>query len=271
MTVNEMIVMKKEYGLSYDYIAEKSGVPVSTVQKVFSKTTLTPRRETIEGLQKAFTEYGENITNGIVCENEADYNSGTSAFAIDSFGTKTVEDYLNLPEGARMELIDGEFYDMAAPTTVHQSIAFEIGTELKQFIKSNKGSCVTFAAPTDVQLDRDDKTMVQPDVFVVCDRNKITKERVVGAPDLVIEVLSESHWYNDMVVKFRKYREAGVREYWIVIPANKRVLVYSFEKRSRDREPAEYTFGDKIPVGIWEGKCEVDFREIYNSISFLLS
>jgi len=298
VNVDEMIIKKKEYGFSYEYISEKSGVPISTVQKVFSKTTPTPRRETLEALNNAFKEYLESVGNfcvtqmesqgethtgylccgeteenseiSMACESEAEYNYGTSALAKGYLEEKTVDDYMNLPEGTRVELIDGVFYDMAAPTTIHQSIAFEIGTELRQFIKSNKGSCVPFVAPTDVQLDCDDKTMVQPDVMVICDRNKISKARIVGAPDLVIEVLSDSHWYNDMVIKCKKYKMAGVREYWIVIPSNHRVVVYNFERPSKDLEPSEYTFTDKIPVGIWNGKCVVDFKEISDSISFLM-
>ena len=135
------------------------------------------------------------------------------------------------------------------------------------FIKNNKGKCVPFIAPTDVQLDRDNKTMVQPDALVVCDRDKITRERIVGAPDLVVELLSESNWYHDMVLKRRKYQNAGVREYWVVVPDKLTVLVYDFENHP---DPVEYTFSDKIPVGIWGGKCEVNFKEIYDEIAFLL-
>ena len=124
-----------------------------------------------------------------------------------------------------------------------------------------------FAAPTDVQLDCDDKTMVMPDVFVVCDRDKITEQRIYGAPDLIIEILSQSNWYTDMEIKRRKYKAAGVREYWIVIPKQQKILVYDFEKNN---DSIEYTFDDSIPVGIWDGKCTVDFENIKSKISFLL-
>ncbi|MBR5178364.1 MAG: Uma2 family endonuclease [Lachnospiraceae bacterium] len=180
---------------------------------------------------------------------------------------KTIDDYIALPEGTRVELIDGVFYDMAAPTTIHQRIDMLLVSAFESFIKNNKGKCVPFIAPTDVQLDRDNKTMVQPDALVVCDRDKITRERIVGAPDLVVEVLSESNWYHDMVLKRRKYQNAGVREYWVVVPDKLTVLVYDFENHP---DPVEYTFSDKIPVGIWGGKCEVNFKEIYDEIAFLL-
>jgi Uma2 family endonuclease len=282
MTVDEMIEKKKEYGFSYEYISEKSGVPVSTIQKVFSRTTSTPRWETIELLNKAFIGCGSPksyVDDAIdsfskcntVWEEEAEYNafSGTSALSLYMENNKTIDDYMKLPEGIRVELIDGVFYDMAAPIPLHQRIASLIFTAFELHVRANKGNCVPFIAPTDVQLDCDDKTVVQPDVFILCDRDKITKKRIFGAPDLIVEVLTESNWYNDIFRKYNKYRKAGVREYWIVIPDSFKVLVYEFEKSNSER-PTEYTFADKVPVGIWDGKCEVDFKEIYEYIKFLL-
>lgn len=118
----------------------------------------------------------------------------------------------------------------------------------------------------DVQLDCDDKTIVQPDVLLVCDRNKLKNGRVFGVPDLVVEVLSPSTRKKDILIKYGKYLNAGVKEYWIVDPAKKRICVYEFEK---DDFPVMYTFDDKVPVGIFEGECEVDFAEIYEYTGFL--
>jgi Uma2 family endonuclease len=142
-----------------------------------------------------------------------------------------------------------------------------IASTFENYISDNNGLCVPFAAPTDVQLDCDDKTMVMPDVFVVCDRDKITEQRIYGAPDLIIEILSQSNWYTDMEIKRRKYKAAGVREYWIVIPKQQKILVYDFEKND---DSIEYTFDDSIPVGIWDGKCTVDFENIKSKISFII-
>jgi len=295
MTIDEMNIKKKEYGYSYEYIAEKSGVPVSTVQKVLGGVTESPRRKTLEALYKAFEgsshtfeaktrgSYLSEEQNTIGFVNEGDYKTdGTGALKAESdrYGlkynmnslkgkndNKTIEDYLNLPEGIRVELIDGNFYDLAAPSNIHQCISMAITNVFSQFIDSNNGSCIPFAAPADVQLDCDDKTMVQPDIFVVCDRSKITRQRTVGAPDLVIEILSESNSYNDLVRKLIKYKRAGVREYWIISPEDRSVAVYFFEKSDL---PTEYTFNDSVPVNIWDGKCVVDFKKIYEKISFLL-
>ena len=119
--------------------------------------------------------------------------------------------------------------------------------------------------------------MVQPDVIVVCNRNQITKARIVGAPSLVVEVMSPSSRYMDTVRKLKKYKNAGVREYWVVFPEEQKVLVYNFGENSDLKSgkdavcsvPAEYTFADKVPVGIWNGKCHVDFAEIVRENIFL--
>lgn len=176
---------------------------------------------------------------------------------------KTIEDYLALPEGTRVELIDGAFYDMAETSVPTTYFAAEIWSAFKSFIKSDNNDNIVMAAPLDVQLDCDDKTVVQPDVVIVCDRSKITKPRVVGAPDLIVEVLSQSNWYHDMVRKLKKYKNAGVKEYWIVNIEEKSVLVYDFTKSDFS---TEYSFDDKVPVGIWDGKCKVNFRKIYEEI-----
>jgi Uma2 family endonuclease len=267
MTIQDMIQKKKELGLSNKDIAEMSGVPLGTVQKVFSGSTEAPRFATLQALQKLFNSCQDyNDDTGVVMESSS-YVTGSSARKVsDDMTGKTLDDYMALPEGTRIEMIDGVFYDMAAPTFIHQRIGAMIFNVFENYVNTNGGTCIPSIAPTDVQLDCDDKTMVQPDVLIVCDRKKIIKARVVGAPNLIVEVLSPSHWYNDMHRKKKKYENAGVREYWIVIPEEKTVLVYNFEKSS---EYAEYSFDDKVPVGIWDNKCEVDFKFIYDKISFL--
>jgi Uma2 family endonuclease len=246
-------------------IAELSGVPYGTVQKIFGGETTSPRYETIQALQKFF----EESTGGFAVQDFVEESVAYSATRTDTKdvkgagesrkGDKTLEDYLALPEGARVEMINGEFYDMAAPTTEHQDIAGELFVELKNHVRKNMGGCHPFIAPVDVQLDCDDKTMVQPDVMIVCDKNKITKSRIVGAPDFIAEVLSPTNIFMDTAIKLSKYEKAGVREYWVISPELEKVLVNVFE---RDEAPKEYTFDDDIPVAIWNGECVISFRKL---------
>ena len=204
---------------------------------------------------------------------QEDSGEGDGAQVIWPSGDKTIEDYYALPDERRVELIDGVFYDMAAPSYIHQNISGMIYYVLMRHVEKNKGSCIPFISPADVQLFGDDKTMVQPDVFVVCNRDRITYARLVNAPDLVIEVISPSTRRKDMDLKLRRYREAGVREYWIVFPKEKQVWVYDFEhvrtESGKEAAPRVYTFADKVPVGIWGGACEVDFAEIDERCEFL--
>lgn len=190
-----------------------------------------------------------------------DYNYGSSA---EKVGEKTIEDYMALPEGERVELIDGVFYDMASPLGQHQLSLGEIVRILGNYVDKNKGNCKVFQSPMDVQLDGDDKTVVQPDAFILCDRDKYVDGRVIGAPDLVIEVLSPSNRWHDMGRKLRKYKNAGVREYWVVDVEKEIVVVHYFE----NDDYAIYSFTDEVPVGIWNDECKVDFKAVKNYLEW---
>ncbi|MBR6460961.1 MAG: Uma2 family endonuclease, partial [Verrucomicrobia bacterium] len=168
-------------------------------------------------------------------------------------------DYYALPDERRAELIDGVIYDMTAPATLHQLIAGEVYYQLRGYHKKHKLECVPLISPVDVQLDCDNRTMVQPDVLILCDLKKLKRRVVYGAPEFLMEVLSPSTRSKDQLLKLNKYYNAGCLEYWIVDSENERVIVYDFTK---DKWPEVYTFNDKVPVGISEGKCEIDFSEI---------
>lgn len=260
MTVEEMKERKRELGYSYGQIAALSGLPLGTVQKVLGGITKSPRYDTLNALEKVFAEKPAMM----ICEAQPVYNTGEKTEK--KQGEFTLEDYYALPEERRVELIDGVLYDMAAPTNIHQLICGEIFMVFRDFIRNSKGSCIPAMAPLDVQLNCDNRTMIQPDVLVICDRNKLSNGHVCGAPDLIIEILSPSTRKKDSFLKTMKYSEAGVREYWIVDPEKKRVLVYCFEQ---DEFPTLYSFEDTIPAGIFHGECKVDFSEVYEYISFL--
>ena len=175
-------------------------------------------------------------------------------------GEYTLEDYYALPDDQRVELIDGVFYDMAAPTLLHQFIIGEIYQGLRSYIDKKGGLCMPFMAPVDVQLDCDDRTMVQPDVLMICDLNKMKFTKIYGAPEFVVEVLSASTKKKDMNLKLSKYMDAGVKEYWVVDPEKLTVLVFNFENEEFTHV---YGFDSTIPVGLFYGECKIDFNKIY--------
>ena len=185
-------------------------------------------------------------------------------------GEYTLDDYMKIPEGVRVELIDGVLFNMASPTNLHALVAGLIFRFLGNQIESNQGECIPFIAPADVQLDEDDKTVVVPDIFLVCKKEKILKARTFGAPDLVIEILSPSNRAYYMELKERKYREAGVREYWIVDPERQKVIVRTFNPEDdNDTDIFLYGFQETVPVRVTDSQVQIDFKQIYEYVKFL--
>ena len=180
MTVQEMKERKKLLGYTNEMISELSGVPLGTVQKIFAGVTASPRYDTLLALEKVLKKEDNKMAESV-----RDY-------LVKRPGEYTVQDYYALPKERRVELMNGVIYDMAAPSNLHQLLCTEIWQPIKDYIKKEGGQCIPFVAPADVQLDCDDKTMVQPDVFVVCDRRKLIKHCTYGAPDFIVEILSES-------------------------------------------------------------------------------
>lgn len=351
ITIDQMKQRKKELGYSYVIIAERSGLPLGTVQKVLGGITKAPRYDTLRALERAlFPElqlsndenqaYSTNkkINTKTPATDSADSSSGIRSASdrapagrssgtlyrnlsdpndqytqagglcqmmaqetagkyrassnpeIRFFGKRqgeyTLQDREALPEEIRTELIDGVLYLMASPTRAHQIISGQIYYQLCSFIYSRGGSCTPFIAPSDVRLDRDDFTVVQPDVYIVCfhDEEDSTQEEeekgnksensgkesddfdspyTEGAPDFIAEVLSPSTKIRDMTIKAEKYRKAGVREYWIVDPVKERVITYIF---GDDPDISISSFDNKIPVNIYGGECLVDFSQIRDRV-----
>lgn len=150
----------------------------------------------------------------------------------------------------RAELIDGTLYDMAPPSGTHQLISGNLVADIIAYIRRNNGACRVFPAPYGVFLDDDDRTYVEPDISVVCDQDKLDESGCHGAPDWVIEIVSPASRAMDYFVKLVKYREAGVREYWIVDPLKKSVRVYRFDQ---DDDTEDYSFDENVPVGLYPG------------------
>jgi len=158
-----------------------------------------------------------------------------------------------LDEGERYELIYGEAFAMSAPSIRHQAVLGELFTHFNVYLRGKP--CRVFIAPVDVRLfyeeDESDDTVVQPDIVVICDKDKIAEESCHGAPDLVIEILSPSNSATEMERKFLLYKEAGVREYWIVDSKNNILRVHCFQ--DSDISTKTYKSADTVPVAILPG------------------
>ncbi|MDO4477499.1 MAG: Uma2 family endonuclease [Lachnospiraceae bacterium] len=293
MTLEDMRRRKQELGYSYQEIAQLADMPLTTVQKIMGGVVKSPRRESLLKLERVL---GENLT---ITDGASHVHStvptpdvtptATPHFHYDTVhspayvreavrpyganpaktqGDYTTKDYLALPQEARCELIDGVFYDMAAPDSVHQLIVGEVFLQLANHVKGKKGTCLPMLSPFDVQLDCDEKTMVQPDILVLCQpKNQIKNGRGFGAPDFVIEVLSPATARKDERLKLFKYEAAGVREYWLVDPPKSRVIVY--DNLQDSLLTTVYTFDDRVPVSIWQRDFSVDFREVKQALALV--
>ena len=161
----------------------------------------------------------------------------------------TAEDYWNLPDGVRAELINGQFYDMAPPSRIHQRISDRVIYRINRYIEEKKGLCQVYAAPFAVNLYTDDSTYVEPDISVICDEKKLTDRGCEGAPDWIIEIVSPGSIRHDYSTKNFLYAEAGVREYWIIDPLKEQTMVYRYENNS---SPDMFSFDKSISVAIYE-------------------
>ncbi len=184
---------------------------------------------------------------------------GVVTMAIPRKLTYTEADYYALPEDVRAELIDGQIYYQAAPSRIHQKLLGKIHQRIANYIDLKSGSCEVYPAPFAVKLWEDKKTIVEPDISVICDPDKLTERGCTGAPDWIIEIVSPGNSSHDYIRKLNLYADAGVREYWIVNPINHTVLVYHLEESKF--EVSSYTFQDKIKVNIYD-ELWINFQEI---------
>lgn len=242
MTVEEMKERKRQLGYTYEQIATLSDVPLGTVQKVFGGVTRSPRYDTLRALEKVFLE-------------KRDESAGESRI---TYGKEA---------GIREESYEGKVYNMEQPTCVHQLFAGEIYRQIQSYLVSQKGGSMAILAPVKVWLDSEGQTIVQPDICIVKERNKLRLDGIHGIPDMVIEVISAESKQRDSYLKLAKYQEAGVKEYWIVDPDSRKVVVYAFEQ---DICPQIYKFEDLVPVSVFNGQISVDFKEVSEFVRFVL-
>ncbi len=179
----------------------------------------------------------------------------------------TYANYCTWPDDERWELIDGEPYDMSpAPVPRHQRALGKLFYQLESFLATKP--CKVYPAPFDVRFSNadDDKvdTVVQPDISVICDKNKIDERGCVGAPDLIVEILSASTAGRDEGEKFRLYQKHAVREYWIVNIWDKTVKSYSFDdKLGKYSFPVVKNRLENLYSTVLEG-LEVKLEEVFD-------
>lgn len=167
----------------------------------------------------------------------------------------TFEDILALPEEEHAELIDGEMFMMASPARGHQDAVIWLSNQIFNYIHDKKGKCRVYASGA-VFPKKDDRNYVEPDVAVVCDRDKLDERGCNGAPEWVIEVVSPSSVKMDYERKKKLYQESGVEEYWIVDLKRERVKVFRFSENDQERD---YSLEETVKVGIYDD-LELDLR-----------
>ena len=180
----------------------------------------------------------------------------------------TYGDYLNWMDEERWELIAGVPYNMSpAPTRAHQEISGELFKQIANYLTGK--TCKVYAAPFDVRLPQGDEedekidTVVQPDLVVVCDQQKLDESGCKGAPDWIIEILSPYTAGKDLKIKFALYERVGVKEYWLVDPANKTVQVYIRGENGRYSRPDNYMAEDRVRVEVLPDLL-IDLAPVFN-------
>ena len=189
--------------------------------------------------------------------------------SLDTTKRYTYADYLTWMDDMRREIYDGFVKLMTpAPNLKHQEISFNLTGIFRNYLLKNK--CRGFAAPSDVRLPKNKNksdetiyTVLQPDLYVVCDLSKLDDRGCLGAPDLVIEITSPKTARRDLKDKYQIYEQHGVREYWIVNPSDENVMTFVLDANGKFQLAGLYAGDDKIPVHIFGGDLQIDLTEVF--------
>lgn len=299
MTLHEILALKDSLGISIVNTSRLSGVPVITIAKIFSGETEHPRQVTLDAIERGLRSpeaisYSKKF--GYLNSSEGAYARGALRMPINDrfvfrsekdavkedvsfvYGTSpkkncdpdqefhTYEEFEALPEGSRVELIDGRFYDMGAPTPVHQQIIDEIHFKIRSQIKEKGGKCRPMSGIA-LQLDRSERngTGLIPDFVIICDKTNLHKKSFHGVPEFVLEVLSPSNRKIDLGIKMLKYQQYGAKEYWIVDPVKERLIIYNFMDDSEN--PIVLPLTGSRGLAFYQGTISVDLQPIRGIIS----
>lgn len=187
---------------------------------------------------------------------------------IDLSLTYSYAHYLNWLFDDRVELINGKIFKMSpAPSPYHQQISIRIASELFLFLKSN--DCQVYTAPFDVRFpteskaDKDIYTVLQPDICVICNRAKLDDRGCIGAPDIVVEILSPGNNKTELLNKYNVYQEFGVKEYWVISPAEKTFLKYTLDNSGKYQPSKLFTLSEKVTSAVLPG-FELNLDEVFD-------
>ena len=247
MNISDLKQLKINSQLNDNEISLLSGIPENIVTGIFSDTISNPQYATLLALEQVLVkkekipfQYDELIQEPVLIREE----SSAYQYSARNYEEKDIEE---LSEYARAELINGKLYMLSAPNRMHQYLITELLFRIKSHISQNKGKCHVYTSPFDVRLFDDGSTVVQPDLLIVCKKDILTKKGCTGAPDWIIEIVSESNSSHDYITKMVQYQKAGVREYWIIDPFQELATVFNFEDA---RKSEQYTYEDYIPSGV---------------------
>ena len=176
----------------------------------------------------------------------------------------TLAEYRALPEDFRADLVEGELVALSALSRIHQKISVSLVTRLGAYLEGK--TCELYSAPFDVYLNEQDEerpTIVQPDIVVICDPNKLRDDGCHGAPDLVIEILPSRSPMREQAYKYELYQKYGVREYWVIAPEEKALCVYLRNDKGQLAIKDFYGASDTVKVNILDD-CQIDLCPIFS-------
>ena len=265
MTIEEMNRRKRELGYSNETLAKKSGVPMTTVQKVLSGKTKSPRQKTVEALARVLEgekasgaasgpvpeqlregvseELPYRVEDGAVVKRVDYYEPSVRGYMVREsaieYGKKrkyTMDDIRALPPEIWAELIDGEMVFRGAPSRTHQRINGGMHLAVANFLLAAGKDCEVYIPPYGVFIWGDETEYFLPDLTVFCDHSKSEEDGCIGAPDWVVEIISPSTKKMDYGKKLRKYRGCGVKLYWIIDPVQKMTVVFRWDGEEEEME-----------------------------------
>lgn len=266
MNIHNLKQLRETAQMTNAEIAELSSIPIEIVDKIFSGEIKEPKYATLLAIEQVLVRkekipfYYDTFRQEpcLIREESVAYKYNARKY--------TMKDIEQLSEGTMVELINGKLHYITAPNRMHQFLVTNILAGMFKHIKEKQGKCHVYPAPLGVCLLEEDETFVLPDIVLVCRKDVLTDAGCEGAPDLVVEVVSRGNASHDYITKLAKYKQIGVREYWIVDSSQKKVSLVNYEDAGKS---GEYSYEEAIHSCVLEG-FEIriaDFIEEYDMLS----